>query len=301
MGGLTFAMLEAEEAERDLYQTFDHAEEIKRISFHYENDPEFFKIVTVDDWWTYSCPLWADRGHTITQAQEAKLDVYAQEMRLKPGQVVLDVGCGWGGPLVYLCKKYGVKGHGISVSPKGLEIAKARAEEHGVDADFELVHYHNLPDRPQYDAIYTDEVLVHMPDLKEFFTKANGMLKSGGRTVHKDLHFTHSKYKHAKDPLSSHVNKMYAFSGHYRTLADVLVALDASQFKLDQIIQIPVEDYKRTMDEVWIPSINANRGHLEKLTDPKHVRDFKMYLKAILHLFRQNIFNLHIVSAQKLD
>lgn len=221
-------------------------------------------------------------------------------MKLEPGQTVLDVGCGWGGPLVYLCKNYGIKRHGISVSPRGLQIARERALEHNVDAFFELVDYHKLPNIPQYDAIYTDEVLVHMPDLEKFFKKAHKMLKPDGRTVHKDLYFTHSKYKHARDPLSSHVNKMYAFSGHYRTLTDMLVALNAGRFKLDQIIQIPIENYKRTMDEQWIPSINANRQYLERLTDKQHVHGFKMYLKAILHLFRQDIFNLHIISAEKI-
>ena len=65
-----------------------------------------------------------------------------------------------------------------------------------------------------------------------------------------DLHFVHSEYKHAKDPLSQHVNKMYAYSGHYRTLVDMLAALDAAGFHLDQIKQIPIEHYQRTMDQV---------------------------------------------------
>ncbi|RYZ84697.1 MAG: methyltransferase domain-containing protein [Moraxellaceae bacterium] len=286
---------------RDLYQQFSAEEEVERISFHYENDPEFFKIVTGDQWWTYSSPLWEDAALSLTQAQESKFAWYAQQMNLAPGKKILDVGCGWGGPLVHFCKHYQVSGVGISVSPRGLTVARQRAQDYGVDAQFLLSHWQHLPDTPQFDAIYTDEVMVHIPDLTAFFKKCHRMLKPGGRMVHKDLHFVHSKYKHAKDPLSQHVNKMYAYSGHYRTLVDMLAALDEAGFHLDQIKQIPIEHYKRTMDEVWIPNINANRDYLEKLTSFKHTREFKLYLKAILLLFRQNIFNLHMVSAAKVD
>ena len=81
----------------------------------------------------------------------------------------------------------------------------------------------------------------------------------------------------------------------------MLAALDQAGFHLDQIKQIPIEHYKRTMDQVWIPNINANRRHLEQLTSVKHTREFKLYLKAILLLFRQNVFNLHMVSAANAD
>ena len=114
--------------------------------------------------------------------------------------------------------------------------------------------------------------------------------------MHKDLHFTHSRYKHAKDPLSAHVNKIYAYSGHYITLPDMLQALDNSGFLLDEIIQIPIEHYRRTMDEQWIPSINKHRENLISITSERFVKDFKAYLKAILYLFRHNIFNLHIAT-----
>ncbi|MEY4588826.1 MAG: hypothetical protein RL497_902 [Pseudomonadota bacterium] len=300
MSSVTFELLEQETPDRrDLYQQFAHEEEVERISFHYENDPEFFKIVTGDEWWTYSSPLWEDAKQSLTQAQESKFAWYAQQMNLTPGKKILDVGCGWGGPLVHFCKHYSVSGLGISVSPRGLAVARERALTHGADAHFLLSHWQHLPDTPQFDAIYTDEVMVHIPDLTAFFKKCHRMLKPGGLMVHKDLHFVHSNYKHAKDPLSQHVNKMYAYSGHYRTLADMLESLDDAGFHLNQIKQIPIEHYKRTMDEVWIPNINAHRRYLEQLTSPKHTREFKLYLKAILLLFRKNIFNLHMVSAQK--
>src|SRR5713226_9712391 len=96
-----------------LYQPYEIDEETIRSSYHYELDPEFFYILTGGDWHAYSCLFWED-GFTATEAQQTKLDRMAELMELKPGMSILDVGCGWGGPLVYLCKKYGTTGHGIT-------------------------------------------------------------------------------------------------------------------------------------------------------------------------------------------
>ena len=119
------------------YVAYQLEEDAARVAYHYEVDPEFFLTVTDGEWNNYSASIW-EEGFDITQAQEKKLDKYAEMMDLKPGMRILDVGCGWGGPLVYLCKTYGVQGHGITVSPMQIPIAEARAERYGVDATFDV-------------------------------------------------------------------------------------------------------------------------------------------------------------------
>ncbi|WP_052692219.1 SAM-dependent methyltransferase [Teredinibacter purpureus] len=129
----------------------------------------------------------------------------------------MDVGCGWGGSLVYLCEKYGVTGHGITLSGLAVPVAEKKAKEHGVDAGFEKLHWNNLAPRKPYDAIYSDEAIVHFPDLSAYYEKMYKYLKPTGYMVNKELHFTHSKYKHAGDRLSQHINKVYGYSGNYIT------------------------------------------------------------------------------------
>src|ERR1051326_7084750 len=161
--------------EAEQYQNYDLEEGTRRAAYHYELDPAFYLLFTGGEWNCCSCPIW-EPGFTLTQAQEKKLDLLAEFMRLKPGMHILDVGCGWGGPLVYLCKTYGVTGHGIAVSPKQIETARARAAKYGVPATFELVHWQNLPEQPTYHAIYSDEVITHFNDLGSFFAKAHTLL-----------------------------------------------------------------------------------------------------------------------------
>lgn len=283
---------------RDLYQQYDLKEETDRIAYHYEVDANFFKIVTGGEWNTYSCSMW-EEGFSLTQAQEKKLDEFARMMNLKPGMHILDVGCGWGGPLVYLCHKYKVTGHGITISPMAIPVAQARAEKYDANCTFEVVHWQELRYEKQFDAIYSDEVIVHFNDLGGFFKKASQLLKPGGVMVNKELHFKHSKHKHAIDKLSQHINKVYAYTGNYRTLRDELELLDENRFQLDEILDIPITDYNKTIHDHWLKNLNDNREELTAMTNEKHVQDFKLYLKGICRIFSAGVFGLHIVAARK--
>ena len=288
----------ASEPSRNLYQEYTPEEETHRICHHYDINPNFFTTITGGEWHHYSCAMW-EEGFSLTQAQEKKLDEFARIMQLKPGMHILEVGVGWGGPLVYLCHKYGVTGHGITVSPMAIPIAEARAKKYGVNATFEVVHWKNLRSLNQFDAIYSDEVLVHINDLGGFFKKANQLLKPGGIMAHKELHFTHSQHSHAIDKLSQHINKNFGYTGNYRTLVDELAFLDVNDFKLTDIINIPVNDYKKTISEHWVKNINKHKKELVQMTSEKHVKDFKLYLKGICHIFNGDVFGIHIIGSQK--
>lgn len=284
---------------RNLYQRYSLEEEIERVAYHYEVEPAFFQTVTGGEWNTYSCNIWKP-GYSLTQAQEEKLDKFAELMQLRPGMKILDVGCGWGGPLVYLCHKYGVHGHGITISPKAIPIAEARAEKYQADAKFEVIHWQNLPEAEAYDAILTDEVIVHFNNLNSFFAKCHKVLKPGSRMVHKELHFNHSRHKHALDALSQHINKVYGYTGNYRTLYDELELMDFNGFALKEIVDIPIVHYKKTIADYWLKACNDNRAALEAMTNEKHVKDFRIYLKGILKIFNADVFGLHMVTAQKI-
>ena len=105
-------------AEHQLYRAYSREEDTERSRSHYEQDPRFYYAFTGGEWNVYSGVIWPNANMTITEAQEAKLDLLAECMQLKPGMRILDVGCGWGGPLTYMCKKYGVSGIGLTVSPR---------------------------------------------------------------------------------------------------------------------------------------------------------------------------------------
>jgi cyclopropane-fatty-acyl-phospholipid synthase len=284
---------------RNFYQKYSIEEETARVAYHYEVEPEFFLTLTGGEWNTYSCSIWED-GFAMTQAQEKKLDKFAKMMRLKPGQHILDVGFGWGGPLVYLCHKYGVTGHGITVSPMGAPTARERAAKYGVDATFEVMHWQDLPETETYDAIFSDEVVVHINDLSGFFAKCHKILKPQGIMVHKELHLTHFKHKNwSSDPLEQHVNKVFGYTGNYRPLYQELELLDQNNFLLRELFEIPLKNYQQTIADNWITNMRNNRKRLSEIVPSEYFRNIRIYLKGALLAFKSGFYGLHIVASQR--
>jgi cyclopropane-fatty-acyl-phospholipid synthase len=282
-----------------LYQEFDIEEDRIRISSHYEQDPEFFYILTGGGWHTYSCSFCAENAN-MTEAQARKLDLLAERMELKPGMYILDVGCGWGGPLVYLCKRYNVRGLGIAVTPKQIAEAQKRAAFHGVDAQFQVMHWKSLPEVETFDVIYTDETIVHFQDLGGFFAKCHKVLKAGHLMVHKELHLTHSSYSKL-GRISEFVNEIYSYTGNYIPLYRELELLDQNGFQLKNITEISMEHYRKTLD-VWLKSMFDNRERMKTLEGPEMYERFRVYLKSMRYLFTHtDIFGLHVVTSRKMS
>ena len=283
--------------EQQLYVPLTPQEDKEHTNVHYEQPPEFFNTITGGEWNVYSCNLW-DGATNDTESQEAKLDLFAQLMELQAGQRILDVGCGWAGPLVYLCKTYGTQGVGLTLSPTQKAFADQRIARYGVDVQVHECHWQDFEDDRGFDAIFTDEVIVHFSDLGGFFAKAHALLRPGGRFLNKELHFRSSRYKQITRA-DVFVNEIYGLTGNYRTLADELQLLDANGFALDVVHQIPMPHYQRTLDR-WLANMYEHRERLQELVGEEHYRHFRTYLRIAHRIMNGRTMTLDVVKSSKL-
>ena len=110
---------------------------------HYDLGNELFERM-LDERMTYTCAYWSGTPtpQTLDEAQEAKLDLVCRKLRLRPGQHVLDIGCGWGSFMIYAAEKYGVKATGVTVSRAQVELGTKRAGD--LPVKFELMDYRDI-------------------------------------------------------------------------------------------------------------------------------------------------------------
>ncbi len=283
--------------EEDIYQELTTEEDKERTNVHYEQPPRFFTAFTGGEWNTYSCNIWDD-ATTVTESQEAKLDLFAHYMQLKPGMRIMDVGCGWGGPLTYLCKKYNVQGVGLTLSSKQAEFARARIAKHGVDAQIVQQHWREYQADQPFDAIYTDEVIVHFHNLDEFFAKCHSLLIPDGRMVNKELHFTHPDY--ARLTRATYlIQEIYGFTGNYRTLAEELGLVYKAGFEVRHIHGIPQVNYGKTF-KYWLSNMHENRQELIDLVGHDFYIKFRKYLKVAEIWVTSRTITIDMVVSQKL-
>jgi cyclopropane-fatty-acyl-phospholipid synthase len=282
----------------DLYQQYNLDEEQARIASHYDIESEFFITITGGEWNNYSCSIF-EPGDTLTQAQERRLDEFARLMQLKPGMRILDIGCGWGGPLVYLCQKYGVTGTGITVTPAQIPYAEKRAQDWSVNASFVLSHWETFEDAAGFDAIFTDEVVVHVNDFHGFFKKCHALLKEDGILVNKELHLSSPQFKDWTGPIGRHVNGVFGNTGNYRLIEEEIEIGLSNGFTLDAMRTIDISHYVETVGKHWIPNYYANKEKLISLTSSDHVKQFYKYLRCTLVSFKNGVFTNHMLAFKK--
>ena len=144
----------------------------RNVAHHYDLGNDFYRLFLDADM-QYSCAYFTDPANSLEQAQIDKKAHIAAKLHLKPGQRVLDIGCGWGGMALYLHRTCGVDVLGVTLSEEQLKIARERAAAAGVSdhVKFELIDYRNV--EGQFDRIVSVGMFEHVgpPHFREFFRK----------------------------------------------------------------------------------------------------------------------------------
>jgi len=159
--------------------TIDGSKE--NISEHYDLGNTFY-AEWLDPSMTYSSAVFASDDQTLEQAQHAKYRAVADAAGVKPGESVLEIGCGWGGFAETVAKDYGASVYGITLSREQLAYAEDRIRKQGLDnlATFHFEDYRHT--EGQYDHIGSIEMIeaVGMENWPSYFQTLHDRLKAGG-------------------------------------------------------------------------------------------------------------------------
>ena len=101
------------------------------ISHHYDLGNDFYKCY-LDKTMAYSCAYFRSTTDTLEDAQEQKYEHICRKLRLEEGESLIDVGCGWGGMLIYAARHYGVTGVGCTISPNQAQYARDKIAAEGL-------------------------------------------------------------------------------------------------------------------------------------------------------------------------
>lgn len=156
----------------------------RNIAYHYDIGNDFYGA-WLDPSMTYSGALFQHPDMTLQQAQMAKYRRIADKLSPKPGEHILEIGCGWGSFALLTARAYGVRVTGVTLSEAQLDVARRRARGAGL-ADrvaFHLRDYRDLAG--QYDHIVSIEMLeaVGEDSWPDYFATLAGRLAPGGRAA----------------------------------------------------------------------------------------------------------------------
>ncbi len=153
------------------------------VSHHYDVSNRFYEMILGPSM-TYSCAVFTDGDDTLETAQLRKVDLVARKLALKPGDRLLDVGCGWGAMAIHAAQTYGASVVGVTLSKEQRDYATDRARREGVAdlVEFRLQDFRDVADGP-FDAISSIGMSEHVGrrSLPTYAQLMFDLLKPGGR------------------------------------------------------------------------------------------------------------------------
>ncbi len=151
------------------------------VQFHYDLSNEFYQLF-LDPEMQYSCGYFKDWDESLEQAQQDKLDMICRKLRLKEGESLLDIGCGWGGLVCHAAQHYGVKAHGITLSQAQYDFVQEKVKRLGLadKVTIEIRDYITL--EGTYDKIASIGMFEHIgvDNFPNYFKKVRSLLRDKG-------------------------------------------------------------------------------------------------------------------------
>ena len=280
----------------------EHSKERDReaVTYHYDAGNDFFRLF-LDRRMVYSCGYFPTGQEDLDEAQEAKLEHICRKLRLKPGERLLDIGCGWGALIIYAAERFGVEALGITLSRPQVELANRRIAEAGL-ADrcrAMVMDYRDVAGHGGFDKIASVGMVEHVgrAKLREYFEAAWRVLKPGG------LFLNHGITSAARDKGASNLLdrrlfqrgafiRKYVFpDGELMPLADNLLPAERVGFEVRDV-ECWREHYALTLRH-WVRRLEAHREEALRQVDERTYRVWRLYMAGCSHAFSTARISVH--------
>lgn len=250
---------------------------------HYDLGNDLYEA-TLGPYLQYTANVWRDGARNQAEAEKAKLKYICETLGLRPGQRVLDIGCGWGGFARYAIEHYGVTVVGLSVSKE----QQRYVQEHYPELPFTYVveDYRNYKDTEGFDHIISIEMIEHVgpKNYPAFFAKVDKLLKPNGKFFLQAISYLGETT--TADPW---LNKYIFPNGILPTLVQLERA--ARPFLIIDTVNNIGQDYEFTLTAWWHSFADkyADLKSANPKYDERFYRMWRYYLLTCAGLFRARV------------
>ncbi|MER6079376.1 cyclopropane-fatty-acyl-phospholipid synthase family protein [Streptomyces sp. NPDC001833] len=268
------------------------------ISHHYDVGNDFYGIVLGPSM-VYSCAYWGavENADTLETAQRDKLELVSAKLGLRPGQRLLDVGCGWGSMAIHAAREHGVSVVGVTLSQEQAAFARKRVADEGLTdrVEIRVQDYRDVRDGP-YDAISSIGMAEHVGAERylEYAQELYGLLKPGGRLLNHQI-----ARRPQRDESTYNVDEFidaYVFpDGELAPIGTTVTQLERAGFEVRDVESIR-EHYARTLRR-WVANLEADWPRAMRLTSPGRARVWRLYMAASALAFEHNRIGVNQVLA----
>jgi len=270
------------------------------IQYHYDVSNDFYAL-WLDRNMVYSCAYFKTGDESIDVAQEQKLDHICRKLRLRPGEKLLDIGCGWGALVRWAAKHYGVDATGITLSHNQHALANRRIADDGLGAHCRVLlqDYRDVAGEGVYDKISSVGMFEHvgLKNLPIYFRKIHTLLREGGLVMNHGITSVDPESRSVGLGAGEFIGK-YVFP-HGELPHASLVLKEMARAELEVVdVETLRQHYARTLWH-WSERLEANLDAARRHAGDKRARIWRAYLAGCAHAFEQRWVSIHQVLAVK--
>ena len=288
---------------KDAYQTtFKHRHtpqsDQAAIAFHYDVSNEFYGL-WLDEARVYSCAYFHSPSDSLDQAQRNKLEHICRKLRLRPGQTLLDIGCGWGALICWAAQNHGVRAHGITLSHDQLSYAQERIAREGLQdrVSVALCDYRYLPKDARFDCVSSVGMFEHvgLAQLPRYNAEVHRLLKPGGLFLNHGI--THDEDGWQRTLATEFINRYVFPDGELDRVSNIALGMERAGFEILDIEALRPH-YAMTLRH-WVQRLEAQREAALALVGERTYRVWRLYMAACALEFEAGGTGLHQILAAK--
>ena len=250
----------------------------KNIAHHYDLGNEFYGMV-LGETMAYTCAYYHTPDDTIDQAQRNKFDHVCRKVLLKPGERLVDLGCGWGGLLIHAAQNYGISGIGVTLSREQAAFGNQRIRELGLQDRIEIQHRDYRETEGTYDKLLSIGLFEHVGwrFVPGAFRKISELLKPGGLGL---VHTVGNDTPQQNDPWT----EKYLFPGtRVPTLTMLVDGAAQAGMTVNDVENIRMH-YPPTL-KCWLDGLERNADRIREMYDETFLRMYRLYYVACIVSF----------------
>lgn len=258
----------------------------RNIHHHYDLGNDFYRLWLDTEAMQYTCAYFETPDLTLEQAQRAKMEHVCRKLELRPGQTVIEAGCGWGGLARYMAREYGVRVRAYNISREQIAFARERARQEGLDDRVEYVEddYRNITGH--CDAFVSVGMLEHVGPAN--YAALAGVIERCLDPAGRGL--IHTIGRNKPRAMNGWIEKRI-FPGAYPPAIGEFMAL----FQSARLSVLDVENlrlhYASTLRH-WLERFEQHAERVAADYDDSFVRAWRLYLASSLASFRVGTLQL---------
>ena len=272
------------------------------IAYHYDVSNDFYRLF-LDPEMVYTCAYFQPDWHDdLARAQRDKLDMICRKLRLKPGERLLDIGCGWGALICHAAQHYGVKATGVTLAEEQAALAREKVVRLGLQDRVKVVLKDFTQMEGEFEKISSIGMFEHVgiANHPTYFRTVHRLLKPRGLYLHHCIARRAKRSDRAFGRLKPEAKAImrYIFPGAELDHLGMSVAnLERYGFEVHDV-EAWREHYQRTT-RLWWENLNANRATAEAEVGPETTRAWLLYLAGVSLGFERGVIGVNQTLASK--